>query len=156
MDTLELEKARLTENREKGTHCNACGQFVKLYRRQIYATIARALITVYKSYGENSFHINDVIDPVANARGDFQKIRFWGLVENVPDETPTLKKSSGRWKLTPKGIAFILSDTTIPKYVYLYDGQVKGFGGSEVTIRQCLGKEFSYYELMNGRIECLQ
>lgn len=154
MDTLEFERARLIQDRETGTHCNACGQFVKLYARQIHSTIARALLFAYdiSREGQEVFHVNDVFHHVANVYGDFQKAKLWGLIETVEDGEFNGSKSSGKWRFTPKGTAFVLEQITIPKYVYLYNGKPFGFGGGDVTIRQCLGKRFNYHELMNRRL----
>lgn len=151
-DTLEQEKQRLLYDREIGTHCGACGQFTKVYKRQIYSTVARALILAYKlSATKDTFHIGEILQEGILAYGDLQKTRFWGLLELLPEIPTNGARTSGTWRVTQKGKDFIEGKIKIPRYIYLYDGKFLQFDSSKETdIFQALGKRFNYNELMGG------
>jgi hypothetical protein len=47
-------------------------------------------------------------------------------------------------------MAFVLGESTVPKYAYVYDGRLlKLDGGEYVTIRDALGTKFHYRDLMD-------
>lgn len=144
-------RARLRE----GEKCPCCTQFAKVYRRKIHAAMAYGLIRFYQIAKGTKEYVSITQTREYNfrvaLRGDFAKLSYWGLIEEMPkDPKNKVQRTSGIWRLTQTGINFVRGDIRIPKYVKIYDGRRMGFDGvdEDVSIRDCLGKKFSYSELM--------
>lgn len=139
----------MNKARDKGCNCPVCGQFVKVYKRTINASMAAQLIRAKMRYGSKSFHIRDLIEGEGGG-ADFAKLRYWGLIVELENTNPK-KKNSGRWKITHSGLAFVLGYGQIPKYALIYNGRFLDFDGDEtVTIQSALGKNFDYQQLMSA------
>lgn len=150
--TLEEAKSWLRKQVEEGARCPCCTQLAKIYKRRIYSTMARNLIDLYKmslaSPEVEYFHVGN-FGALASGGGDFAKFVYWGLVEEQPkDENNKAKRTSGHWKLTNKGTLWVNGLATVQSHVKLYDSRVMGFEGEQITIREALGKNFDYEELM--------
>ena len=52
---------------------------------------------------------------------NFQKLRYWGLVEKT--------RTDGEWKITDKGTAFVTMGTPLQKWVWTYRGDAVRFEG---------------------------
>lgn len=132
---------------DDGVHCPTCGQFAKVYKRQITGTSAAALIAMYKACGYVDYvYLPDVLD---RKQADEAKLTHWGLIE----EKPISRTDGGRagwWKLTDDGVRFVLGRLSVPKYAHIYDSKLMGMSGDPVTIQDCLGKKFNYQELMDS------
>lgn len=162
-DRASLSEARayVQRRRDDGVRCPCCEQFAKVYRRHINDAMARALIEMFKVLGTSEEFMHMTSFAGANAEqlrlwrgGDYAKLRYWGLIEEKPlDHAESAdKRSSGFWRMTPRGVNFVLRRITVPKYVYLYDGlEVKVDGPNpDVDILDCLKKKFNYADLMSG------
>ena len=64
------------------------------------------------------------------------------------NENPKIK-SHGLWRITDKGISFVLNTSHVCEKVKLYNNQAWGFDGSLINIKQALGNKFDYSELIN-------
>jgi hypothetical protein len=145
--TLGYAKAWLRERLKEGAKCPCCNQRAQLYKRTINRGQARSLIGIYLADKQRGWvHVNS-LDSRSREEG---KLRYWGLLE----EERTLKPDGGRsgyWRLTDKGLAFVLCQVRVPKYVYLYDDKLQRVDDTEtISIRDALGKRFDYGELMRG------
>lgn len=145
--TIEEAKQQLRDNWEQGLDCPCCGQFVKLYNRKLHTVMALMLIKLYK-LGEGYHHIRDfIVTPTGT--NDFSKLRYWGLVAEMPkDESDSSKRTSGFWAVTTKGTDFVHGKQSVPSHVQLFNSKKYGFTGDQITIREALGNEFNYQELM--------
>lgn len=154
--TLREAKEWLRARLEKGEHCPCCGQLARWYVRKLYSSIAAALIFFYKNFEHDKFtHKNELIAKAklpwlsaALGGGDFSKAALWGLIEEKPKDESDQGRTSGYWRLTKRGKDFICGKIKIQSHVRIYDGKVFGFTGDQVSITDCLGKKFSYAELM--------
>lgn len=81
--------------------------------------------------------------------GDMVKMRYWGLIEEKPNENQKTR-SSGYWRLTPKGWRYLKGES-VPKFAYTFDKKAREVSGPDVTIRDALGTDFDYSELMGFR-----
>ena len=146
-DTATLGQARdwLRREAKAGARCPCCRQYVKVYRRKLNSSMARALIHFHKSVGSEWFHADAVIKKMRGSRGDYCKLVHWGLIERSVDE------HSGWWKITVLGLAFVQNRTTVKSHAVLYDGKVLRLEGDPVSIVTTLGKHFDYSELMAER-----
>ena len=135
--------------RHRGADCPVCGQFVKVYKRTINASMAAQLIRAQHFYGmRESFHVKDLLEGEGGG-ADFAKLRYWNLIVELHNDNP-FKKNSGRWMVTEHGSAFVMGFRQIPKYALIYNGRFLDFDGDEtITIQDSLGNKFNYQELIN-------
>lgn len=152
MHLVRDAKKYLIENREEGVICPCCNQFYKVYARGIHATMARNLIQLYRKTvadGDGYYHVNDFARPYGG--GDFAKLRFWGLVEEMekdPDDTET--RTSGMWRITERGKLFARGELMVERYARIFNQKLYRMEGEMIDIRHSLGKRFDYEELMKG------
>jgi Zn ribbon nucleic-acid-binding protein len=148
----------LKEKLETGVSCPCCGQFAKLYKRQIHSTMALALISFYRMANgktEGYFHIKQLLESTRIsmhrlAGGDFAKLSIWGLIEEKQKSDSGHGRTSGFWQLTQKGADFVRGVATVPQYVFLYNDSIKGWSENVVSISECLNNKFDYNDLMRG------
>jgi hypothetical protein len=141
----------------KELECPCCGRFAKLYKRGITSTMARFLIWIDKESGAGRPWISpaDKHKELAAANvlvsgGDHAKLRYWGLLEEMPLEGEDgAKKSSGYWRITERGREFVNDKLEVPQYAHLLFGKVVDFSESTTHISKALGKHFNYRELMD-------
>lgn len=136
----------LRQRLDDGARCPACDQFAKVYRRNIYATLAKHLISMWTMGGPHRRFLS-LSQDLSQGGGDMGKMRYWGLVE----EESTVLGENGRqgyWRLTTLGVDFVLGRVTLPKYAYIYDGVCLRLDGPQVAISDALGKKFNYAALM--------
>lgn len=159
MLTLEQAKAFVLANINKGIKCPCCQQFSKKYRRKITSTMCRELISLYHlNKGNNDFiHRKDILNSMGNAAqlivsvsgGDFAKLIYWEMIEEkLKEESKGEGRTSGFWRITEKGKAFVETLITVPKYIYLYDGVLCDKSEEEISILEAINDKFSYSELM--------
>lgn len=147
MDSISEAKEFLRENFEKGCKCPACDQFVKLYKRNLSANMARAIILISRAPTINQNGWVD-IRSVDLRNGDYARLRFWGLIEQRKNQD-TKKKDSGIWRVTHEGMKFINDQIRVPSHVYVYDNKIIKWSDELVNIRQALKKSFDYNKLMS-------
>ncbi len=144
------------EHLKKGTSCRVCNQHVQMYRYKINGKAAKCLISLFwldvQSPSKIWFHVESDIG-VAGTSGHWAKLRHWELIEEMPkDQNDKEKKTSGYWKITPKGRDFVRGTIKLPIYVKLYNHSSYGYdtaGGKLSSIQEALGNKFNYHELMN-------
>lgn len=148
----ELPKFIPQSEMEKGHTCVTCGQRVKIYKRTLYDRMARGLAWLYKAHrlmpGKDCFHHQEDLKIDQRTAGDFAKLKHWGFMEEAKKGMDEDKRTSGRWRITEKGIQFIQGEITVPKYVKLYNKAIYGFEGPEITVFDVLGEKFSYKALI--------
>jgi len=156
--TLKEAKQSLRINFIKGSHCECCGQFVKLYKRKLNSGMA---ITLYQIWKYNKFsYVN--VKSFLREQGfqnnhDWTLLRHWGFLEEKI-EKDDIRKSSGVWRITPMGLKFIMNELETKKHVLLFDNKFQGWSDETTTMEQSLGNKFKYPELMSEEIkkECLE
>lgn len=155
MVTLEEAKKFLRSNFEEGAKCPCCGQFVKLYKRKITSSMAYGLIVInrLKEPGE-IFHLNKFFKELPNVpaaiHGDMPKLRLWGLLSDIEKELDDGNPNCGLYTLTPEGRAFVMGAISVPKYCFMYNNKVTAKSEELTTIREALGDQFNYSELMEA------
>lgn len=153
---LEAARARMIDGaRQKdGTRCPCCERFIKLYRRPLNASMARYLIFMVKKSGPTNIWLHvetDFRDVSIPSRGDYAKLRYWGLIEPKPGKSDRGGRTNGYWRLTDKGRAFVNDEIAVPAKIHLLNNKVVGWSDDTITIKEALGEKFDYDELM--RIE---
>ncbi len=145
--TLEQAKRQMREkSKKKGSSCPCCGRLVKLYRRKLSAEMSVFLIALCREF------VGELIDirrmhSWRYQRGDFAYLAHWGLVETGGECEPR-KRGSAMWRPTQKGIDFVARETLVPSHIHMLCGELLGFAEHQVGIKDTLGSEFDYDELM--------
>lgn len=133
---------------EDGCACPVCDQFVKAYRRSITVTMARWLIWLHGAC-ESSDHPARWVDvrtsPVRG--GDYAKLRYWGLAENMPNDRPETR-NSGMWRTTARGARFVCRRAWAPRYLVIYNARVIEESAQTVCIVDSLREKYDYRDLM--------
>jgi hypothetical protein len=155
--TLSQARVYLQENYEEGVGCPCCKQHVKLYKRKLNSAMAIALIEIYNASKYNGFdfiHVEDHFKEMpglpSSIRGDFPKLRHWGLIEALKEKREDGSKRNGMYRITGRGIAFVQCNLRVASHVHLFNNEVKGFSDNHVGIAACLGSKFNYDELMGN------
>lgn len=155
--TLAEAQEALKSHAADGAVCPCCRQLVKLYKREITSTMAYALILLHRHFEKSPgwLHVPEYLTEMVKLGstirgGDFAKLRYWGLLEEMPEKKDGTKKA-GYYRMPEKGHQFAKGEVKVPKVVFLYNDNFLGFGPGEVTIHECLGKEFNYEDLMAGK-----
>jgi hypothetical protein len=146
---LADERERLNDILEtgEGTYCRLCKQHAQVYRRVIFSTMAKHLITAYQKHGREWFQKSKTIKDTS---GNWAKLSLWGLIEEESVRKPDGGRS-GWWRLTPLGVRFVKRRETLPKWVLTYNADIIEVDDSVmVGIEDALGTKFRYDDLMRG------
>lgn len=126
--------------------CSCCGRKVIISRLKIHSTLAAMLCRLY-ALGEGFHHVNDFRPHNHTSGRDFSILKHWGLVVNKPADLSEDKKTSGMYAITDKGQLFVRSQSSVPKYLYVFNNTVQGESTDKVEITNALGSLFSWKEL---------
>lgn len=155
MTTIEEAKVELRKNLAEGMECPCCTQFVKMYRKAFPSIAARTLIAMSKAETDQDGYV--YVAPVVNSLktkvgigGAATLSHFWGLIETRPGVREDGSKRVGWWRITPLGRLFLTNQMTVSKYARMFNGELYGMAGPQITISQALGNKFDYSELMKG------
>lgn len=161
--TLGEAKQWLRERFSKGATCPCCNQFVKLYKRSLSKSSAYVLLLMARYYRrievkqDEWLHVPSYIAEVAvgnprraaAVRGDWAKMKFWGLIEEKPDVRADGSPRVGYWRMTQLGRQFVAREVKVPSHVYIYNGEALHRTVEEqITIDDALTTDFSYAEIM--------
>lgn len=160
--TLSEAQLWLLSAREEkeGAECPCCSQTAKVYSRSINGAMAHALLLIAlgtrdgESDADGWLHVPTFLSRKTRAvtvrGGDFAKLRYWDLLEEQVGVREDGSSRVGFWRVTEKGLLFVLSRIKLPKYALVYNNKLLGFDGPDVGIRACLGRKFDYDEILSG------
>ena len=160
--TVSQARGEVFDGYEGGIHCPVCNQFVKLYKRKLTSSMAYALILIHWYFKNNPeekwLHVEKYLKSIESVphpiRGDFHKLRYWKLIEKKKGEKEDGNPDVGYYAITDKGKEFVEKKIQVPKHVYIYNSEVKGFNEDvEIDIQNALGSKFQYDELMLNNLE---
>ncbi len=107
-----------TEPKKRCPHCNA--KMVE-YRHSLNKSMVSALMTLAKRYKPTA--LQEL--PLSKTQfTNFQKLRYWGLVERTKEE--------GKWDVTYYGMRFLQGEVQTCKRVWTYRGEFKKSEGESV------------------------
>lgn len=132
----------------EGAKCPCCGQDARLYRRKLTSTTAKALIAMYLAGPFAYHHMPTLLDA---KQADEAKARHWGLISEKPGTRQGDIGPAGYWRLTQKGIDFVLNYVLIEKFACIYDGRLIRLEGDLISIQNALSNRFILADLMAGR-----
>jgi len=152
--TIQEAKKFLKDNLKKGVECPCCNQFVKLYKRKINLVMTTCLIRLYHLYYKNPsyHHVKEIVSGISDTgTNDFSKLAYWNLIEEKQkDPKNTKTRTSGYWRITDKGLDFVLGKINVPSHCYVYNTKVYQFSDEYVSIEETIGNKFNYKKLMNN------
>jgi len=159
--SLEDAKHWLRGRFAKGATCPCCHQFVKLYKRPFNKSMAYVLLLMACYFRgdqvEEWLHVPSYIAEMtadrprraAAVRGDWAKLKLWGLIEEKPELRDDGSPRVGYWRLTQLGRQFVARQVKVPSHVFIYNGApLHRTVDAMITIDEALGTEFSYEEIM--------
>lgn len=150
-DTLEEARAQVQAGLDEGIECPCCGQFAKIYRRKLNASMAKAMCALARYAGDHRWvHLFGFLTKHGVQHSDAPMLRHWGLIEESPTERPDGNPRAGMYRITARGLRFTSLLDTVPEHVLLFNGDVLGWAERRVSLREALGTKFSYDELMRG------
>jgi 5-methylcytosine-specific restriction endonuclease McrA len=135
---------------KSGTKCPVCDRICKVYKRKLNSRMAAAVVWMVNNFDKDWIDIpNSAPRFIVRTGGQYGTLRYWGLIEQKPNDDDPKKKGSGLWRPTELGIKFVNREKKIPTHVYLYNNEVKGFTEELMSIDEALGESFDYEELMS-------
>jgi hypothetical protein len=96
------------------------------YKHSFNAHLAFGLRRIYEA--GKAVNLDD-LDLNRNQWDNFQKLRYWDLVEKAFRDDGT--RIRGAWRITPKGTDFVEGRTTINQSVWTYRGDTVRFEGDQ-------------------------
>lgn len=160
-EAKRILRQQLQDQLEAGTHCPTCDQYAKRYHRPLTSAMAYALIIVSREQLKQPnhrgwIHVENLLKNTpgipSSVRGDFAKLKHWKLIEAEWGQREDGSIRTGYYRITPAGFDFIHGRTTVPSHVILYNNQFEGYdvNGKHISIKDALGKQFNYAEIMQG------
>lgn len=155
-DDMTLAQARevLRPLAAAGETCPCCKQHVRVYRRKLTTTAARAVIELYTEHGLDFGHLPTVaqkrMPEVAHQGGYLVLSAHWSLIVEERHLRPDTGRA-GYWRVTPFAEQWLRGEVTVPKYARIYSGRCLGLEGDLVTVDEVLNERFDFAELMRDR-----
>lgn len=123
-------------------------------KRKLNSSMARGLLTLYRFAkahpNEERFHIPSIFrEKKVCSSNDGSLLRHWGLIEPFTGIRKDGSKRVGHYRLTPLGVKFALGSASVKAYAILFNEALIRLEGEPTTIKDALGKKFSYEELMS-------
>lgn len=137
-DIEEIERIASHNN----GRCPHCGQAIKSYRYKInksHAQFMRAMAKEVRNLGVNDVDISN-LGLAYSIRSQVTKLRQHGLIARVKNDKGA--QTARHWLITHKGYDFVNGQPIYEK-VIVYNNQVLGHEGNQVTIHEVLGEGFN-------------
>jgi len=153
-DTLKEGRERFFREAEKpkGSFCPCCGRFGKVYKRKLSRPMANGLLWLFTVFLEDGDEFVSIGDRgpryVVRSNGSVSSNEWWGLAEEKPNPDDPKKRTSGNWKITPKGRQFVREEIRVPSHCIIFNKRTLGFTDDLISIVDALGRPFNYRELM--------
>jgi len=112
--------------------CTHCGGSMMEYRHSLSYHMVYGLWRLNKAGGEANLK---VLGLNRNQWDNFQKLRYWDLVEKVYIAG---KRANGVWRVTDRGARFLKGRIAVASAVWTYHGEWVRDDGSTVNIRSYL------------------
>lgn len=95
--------------------CKCCGAKMVEYTHTLNHSMVESLYYFYKN--NPPLNLNKIKELSFSMRTNFQKLRYWDLIEKVYDKNTRIE---GSWNITHKGILFLYNKIKVPKQVVTY------------------------------------
>jgi hypothetical protein len=140
-----------------GGHCPCCEKWGKINNYVLNETMAATLkwMTVASTDHAGYIDMGSKAPRWSVRAKNFTTMKFWGFVEPAPKARPKDKnvtglvtKTSGLWRVTERGRAFVYGGLTVPIRAFVYDDRFFGWGDKMTTFERCFGRKFNYEDVM--------
>ena len=116
--------------------CEYCGAKIVQYKHGLSKSLMRVLYRIIKDCnGEVGIFEFKNIKLSYNEGSNFQKLRYWGLIEKVGDD----EGKGGTWMLTQTGLSFACGELSLQKFAKTYRGELVCHEGEDVKIEDITG-----------------
>ena len=121
--------------------CEHCGARMMEHRHVLSTPLVRALRKI--AAFTNAVNLQ-ALNLSRNEWDNFQKLRYWGLVEKArrPDGT----RMRGYWYLTNKGRRFLAGQEVVPGVVWTYRGDFVRHEAGHVSVFDLLPEDYRTQE----------
>jgi hypothetical protein len=106
-------------------YCDCCGAKMVEYTHMLNLPLLTALLKLYNA-GHGEHHLRD-LNLTYSERCNFQKLRYWGLVE---------RREGGRWEMTMHGRFFARGEVRVPRAVQTYRAKTVRYSMLELHITE--------------------
>lgn len=146
--TMEDLRAAFKAGRDsrKGTCCPVCDRFAKTYKVKLDVPMATALAWMVKNHGTGWVDIIRNAPPWLRQSRRLTKLKYWGFVVQR-DAPPPGKKTSGVWRATLTGEAWIKGMLPAPPWLLIYADKTEGGPAHSIKPHDVLGR-FDYQAMM--------
>ena len=128
-------------------HCPTCGHSIRKWRHTLTKGLVATLVKFAKACevkGDRTLHLQDDVDLTYSQACNFQKLRYWGLVD--PYEKDDGTRRTGRWTLTQLGLNFLSGQQALFRSVWTYRGKPVEWDETRVLISDVSDKVAPYFE----------
>lgn len=153
--TIEEIRAYMRERWDEGVECPCCSQRVQLYRRRINRGMSEVLVAMARETIEKRVQLehypwihveHDLVEKGKAPRRarDFSLLRFWDLIE--PNPATASGKSSGQWRLTPKGLWIVEHPRRelLAAFVEVFNDRKRGESKERISFATALRRPFDF------------
>jgi hypothetical protein len=144
-----------------GVICPCCSRPSKLYPRHLAARTLRYIIVLARESVSASadggwVQVNNIMPNYGIKTGGEYGVyyRLWGFGEQKPlaDSESGKKKHGGYWRITRRGMNFLLGRLAVPKTIWEFDGVPMKLSNETLFVGQVIldNKGFNYAELLNS------
>jgi hypothetical protein len=137
-----------------GAICPCCVRELRYTSFKLNSQLARLLIICYRTYGVGA--CVDIAQMIAACKRadlvkgrEWNKLRYWGLLELVDRSFVPTSKPSDLCRLTQKGQDFVYRTLRLPKTIWVHDHELVAAESSAVSIQDVLGRNHDFNQLMN-------
>jgi hypothetical protein len=140
METIKEAIEYLAENMKEGATCPCCKQHVKLHEINLTRSMVKVLASIYRYKVAHEpmdgwIHLSEEMPELSKGRVT-PKLVHWDLLEPKSN-------NSGKWRVTKKGLNFLLGRIEIPATVLVYNARVRGFNGEMMSVTKHF-KDFNF------------
>jgi hypothetical protein len=111
--------------------CPHCGAKMNEYKFSFNKGLRSCLWKMIEARGDDHGVPIREIGLTSSEWTNFQKLRYWNLIEHV--DNAESRHKGGWWKLSQTAIAFIEGRIKIPAQVIMYRNKVKSFEGQSIS-----------------------
>ena len=120
-----------------GQFPHGCKATTKDYQHQLNVVLVNGLSKLYRyhlAHGWSPVNVRHDLDMTFSEWENFQKLRYFGLVEKSYDEDG--KRIRANWKITDKGVRFVRNKGWCYPKVWTWRGDPIEFEGDPISIKE--------------------
>lgn len=118
--------------------CKECGQSVMRHKQSLSKSLVVILVKAYETFGQKSFHLQKDLPLTKNQYANFQKLKYWGLVQRD-------LSAPGYWLITEYGKEFLKGLSRVSRFAWTFNNHVVESSHEMVFIKDVLGST-PYYK----------